>query len=343
MNASDVMTRDVISVSPLASLRDIAALLATRRISAVPVITEAGELVGMVSEGDLIGGSKGDQQTRRDWWLELLAEGELLNADYLASLRPAATRASDVMSAPVITVADSTELSDIARLLEEYHIKRVPVVRDGRVCGIVSRADLVRALASVSSPTDGLPSQTGNRLFGAIASIENRVKAHHVPGPAAAPIVAPATPANTVINAQRFRELSAAYRQREHQHHDDLQRTAAEHLQAEIKELAEHHVDETYWHDTLMRARESAERGESEYQLLRFPNALCSDGGRAINAPSADWPRTLRGEPAEIYLRWEHDLKPHGFHLTARVLEFPRGFPGDIGLFLSWGNRDNPR
>jgi hypothetical protein len=71
--------------------------------------------------------------------------------------------------------------------------------------------------------------------------------------------------------------------------------------------------------------------------LLRFPSQLCSDGGRAINVTEPDWPATLRGEAAEIYLRWERHLKPHGFHLTARVLEFPGGMPGDIGLFLSWG------
>ena len=70
--------------------------------------------------------------------------------------------------------------------------------------------------------------------------------------------------------------------------------------------------------------------------LLRFPSAVCSDGGRAINVTEADWPTTLRGEAAETYLRWERDLKPRGFHLTARVLDFPGGVPGDIGLLLVW-------
>jgi len=71
--------------------------------------------------------------------------------------------------------------------------------------------------------------------------------------------------------------------------------------------------------------------------LLRLPSQLCSDGDRAVNAPRADWPKTLRGEAAEIYLRWERDLKPHGFGISARVLDFPGGMPGDIGLFLVWG------
>jgi len=60
------------------------------------------------------------------------------------------------------------------------------------------------------------------------------------------------------------------------------------------------------------------------------------NGGRAVNAPDKSWPETLRGEAAEIYLRWERDLKSGGFHLGARVVEFPEGIPGDIGLFLVW-------
>ena len=71
--------------------------------------------------------------------------------------------------------------------------------------------------------------------------------------------------------------------------------------------------------------------------ILRFPGDLCSDGGRAINVPEPDSQATLRGEPAEAYLRYERELKPLGFHLIARVLDFPNGFIGDVGLFLHWG------
>jgi len=71
--------------------------------------------------------------------------------------------------------------------------------------------------------------------------------------------------------------------------------------------------------------------------LLRFPSQVCSDGGRAVNVPDPGWPSTLRGEAAEIYLRWSHDLQPQGFHLSARVVDFPDGMPGDIGMFLVWG------
>jgi hypothetical protein len=65
---------------------------------------------------------------------------------------------------------------------------------------------------------------------------------------------------------------------------------------------------------------------------------VCSDHGRAVNAPDPDWPATLRGLPAQLYLRWKEELRPRGFGLTARVVDFPDGLPGDVGLFLSWGS-----
>ncbi|HTT81575.1 MAG TPA: hypothetical protein VMF86_18055, partial [Stellaceae bacterium] len=82
---------------------------------------------------------------------------------------------------------------------------------------------------------------------------------------------------------------------------------------------------------------EAAEHGERDFMLLRFPSDLCADGGRAINSALPEWPATLRGEAAELYRRWESGLKPRGFHLVARILDFPDGKPGDIGLFLGWG------
>ena len=87
----------------------------------------------------------------------------------------------------------------------------------------------------------------------------------------------------------------------------------------------------------MHNARQAAENGQKEFMLLGFPSQLCSDGGRAINALEPNSPRTLRGGAAQIYMRWERNLKPHGFRLTARMLDFPGGIPGDIGLFLAWG------
>lgn len=97
------------------------------------------------------------------------------------------------------------------------------------------------------------------------------------------------------------------------------------------------HISEDAWRNLIHAARTPAEQGQKECQLLRFPSQLCSDGGRAINVLDPDWPATLLGEAAEVYLRWSQDLKPHGFHLAARILDFPDGMPGDVGLFLVWG------
>jgi CBS domain-containing protein len=155
MKARDVMTSAVTSIGPDTPVGAIARLLRDHGISAVPVVEEAVAPIGMVSEGDLIGRDETDREARRDWWLTLLAEGETLNADFLASLRAPERRARDVMTAPVVTVGEEIEVGEIARLLTAYRIKRVPVLRDGRITGIVSRADLVRALAEAQTKPTG--------------------------------------------------------------------------------------------------------------------------------------------------------------------------------------------
>ncbi len=147
MQASDMMTRNVVAVRPEAGLREVARVLLEHGISAVPVIDALGKLVGMVSEGDLIGRDDARRKARRDWWLALLAEGEELNPDFLATLRDPDRAAQEVMSSPVVTVGETASPREMARLLADHHIKRVPVVREGKVVGIVSRADLLRAFA----------------------------------------------------------------------------------------------------------------------------------------------------------------------------------------------------
>ncbi len=144
MQAHEIMTKDVVTVSPDTPTSQIAQRLLEHKISAVPVIDSSGIVIGMVSEGDLIGRSDVDREGRRDWWLSLLAEGEALHPDFLASLRHPKLTAGDVMSAPVVTITGKTEHIEIARLLATHRIKRVPVMQDGRLIGIVSRADLLR-------------------------------------------------------------------------------------------------------------------------------------------------------------------------------------------------------
>ena len=147
MKAREIMNSAVVAVGPDTPINDIARTLREHAISAVPVVDHAGSPVGMVSEGDLIGRDEVDREARLDWWLTLLAEGEALNPEFLASIHPPERRARDVMTAPVVTIGEETEIEEVARLLTAHRIKRVPVLRDGRIVGIVSRADLVKALA----------------------------------------------------------------------------------------------------------------------------------------------------------------------------------------------------
>jgi CBS domain-containing protein len=147
MKARDIMRDSVISVGPDLGVHDAAKLLHEKGISAVPVVDDEGRPVGMISEGDLIGRNEADREARRDWWLGLLAEGEMLNPDYLANLRAPDRRVQEIMVSPVISVSEETDVSEIAQLLIAHRIKRVPVVRDGRIVGIVSRADLVQKVA----------------------------------------------------------------------------------------------------------------------------------------------------------------------------------------------------
>ena len=142
MDAFDVMTTAVIAVSPDTPTQRIAELLLEHGISAVPVVDDNGEVAGMVSEGDLLRFSEEDREARRDWWLAILAEGESLNPQFIATITDHKRAARDIMSAPVVTVTEHTDVSEIGKLLATYRIKRVPVLRDGRIVGIVSRADL---------------------------------------------------------------------------------------------------------------------------------------------------------------------------------------------------------
>jgi len=148
MNARDVMSEPVVSVHPDTSTREIARLLVEKGISAVPVVNDDGAPIGMVSEGDLIHPERAVRESRRQSWLEILAEGQPISSELLAWLHSQNHSARAVMSAPPITVSEDTELREIARLFVTHRIKRVPVVRDGRVTGIVARGDLLRALAS---------------------------------------------------------------------------------------------------------------------------------------------------------------------------------------------------
>jgi CBS-domain-containing membrane protein len=145
MKAKDLMTTDVITVGPDATVRHVAQLLLRHRISAVPVVDGDGKLVGIVSEGDLMRRAEVGTEPHRSWWLDLLARPESIALDYV---RSHARLVGDVMTRRVITVDEDEPVSRIATVLEEKRIKRVPVCKDGRLVGIVSRADLLHGIAT---------------------------------------------------------------------------------------------------------------------------------------------------------------------------------------------------
>lgn len=111
----------------------------------------------------------------------------------------------------------------------------------------------------------------------------------------------------------------------------DLMKTLAEPIEVTPEKLAE--VSRTL----ASKLRTAAERGETELMVMRFPNLLCTDKGRAINNNEEGWPETLTGRPRQAYEFWRDHLKPANYRLKAMVIEWPQGMPGDIGFFLSWG------
>jgi hypothetical protein len=139
------------------------------------------------------------------------------------------------------------------------------------------------------------------------------------------------------LDADDFQELNQRFAQDKKKQHVEQREAVAEKRRERVEELLHRHVDEERWTELMRRAREAAKAGNTDFELLRFPSQLCADGGRAINIAEEGWPETLRGEALDIYHRFENDLRPQGFHLTAKILDFPGGFPGDAGLFLTWG------
>jgi CBS domain-containing protein len=147
MQAEDVMTRTVVSVDPGQQVGEIAALMLEHQISAVPVVDGSGKLIGMVSEGDLMRRAELATEKQRSWWLRLFVGDDYLAHEFVKSH---GLRARDVMTRKVVTVEEATPVADIVNLLEEHGIKRVPVMRDGKIVGIVTRANLLRALAAAA-------------------------------------------------------------------------------------------------------------------------------------------------------------------------------------------------
>lgn len=155
MRAKDIMTTNVATITPDTGVGEIAQILIDNKISGVPVVDAAGTTVGMVSEGDLLQQAGLAGEVRRSWWLHLVSAPEQDAKDFVKSH---GRRAADIMTTDVVSITEDTTTAEIARLLEERRIKRVPVLRDGALVGIVSRGNLLHALAGHRDDGPAAPS-----------------------------------------------------------------------------------------------------------------------------------------------------------------------------------------
>ncbi|AMV47714.1 CBS domain-containing protein [Paraburkholderia caribensis] len=172
MRAIDVMTTSVIFAHPDMTVQEAARTLAEQHISGMPVVDEKGGLVGMITEGDLLHRAEiGTGMPKRAWWLDLLASTRELASEYV---REHSHKVSDLMTTAVVVVDEDTSVGEIAELLERHRIKRVPVVKDGRITGLVSRANLIRALASIVAAPDAAASADDLSIRdGIVAALKN--------------------------------------------------------------------------------------------------------------------------------------------------------------------------
>lgn len=146
MNAADVMTQSaLVTVTPRTTIADAAGLMLQHRISGLPVVDEKGQLLGIVTEGDLLRRTETGTERRHKPWLELLLGPGRLAQEYVDAH---AQFVSEVMTRDVVSVTPQSPLSEVVRLMERRNVKRLPVLEAGRLAGIISRANLVRALVN---------------------------------------------------------------------------------------------------------------------------------------------------------------------------------------------------
>lgn len=161
MFVETVMTSPVISISPSTTIAEAARLMLSHRISGLPVVSEDGALIGMVSEGDFLRRSELGTEQKRSWWLELFSSHGQAAEDYV---RAHGRKVGEVMTKGVFTTNKEASLEEVVDLMSRHGIKRLPVVENGKLIGIVSRSDLLRALARA------LPGE------GAVVSDDERIR-----------------------------------------------------------------------------------------------------------------------------------------------------------------------
>ena len=161
MKALDVMVRDVVTVKPDDEVAEAVKLLAEYDISALPVVDDGSNVVGIISEADLLHRQEIATEKHRPWWLEAVTPASTLAGEFAKSH---GRRVAEIMSTDVISAAEETPLGEIATMLERHRIKRVPVLRGGKLVGIVSRSNLIEALASSRAPASGAGAEADRKI-----------------------------------------------------------------------------------------------------------------------------------------------------------------------------------
>jgi len=170
MRVKDVMTPNVICIGADESVLKAARLMLQNRISGLPVVDKEGELVGMVTEGDFLRRGELGTQRQRPKWLEFIVGPGKLAQEYTHS---SGRKVEDIMTPDPWTIGQDEALEAVVDAMERHHVKRLPVTRSGRMVGIVSRANLMHALASLSrdvpAPPPGGDSAIRDKILAAIA------------------------------------------------------------------------------------------------------------------------------------------------------------------------------
>jgi len=171
MKARDVMTTNVISIAPDSSILEALRLMLQHRISGLPVIDSRNNLVGIVTEGDFLRRAETGTERKRSRWLEFLAGPGRLAHDYVHSH---GCKIDEIMTSDVQTAAEDTELDDIVAMMERFRIKRLPILRGREVVGIVSRANLLHALAGLAREVAPSPKSDETIRDGIIAELDRQ-------------------------------------------------------------------------------------------------------------------------------------------------------------------------
>lgn len=330
--ARDVMTTPVVTIGPDETARAAAEAMLRLRVSGLPVVDSEGRPLGVVSEGDFRFADAATRERQREAWVKILSGGQDMAGEYLDTLDREAETVRQIMARPALCVDEDASVAEVGDLMGAHRVKRILVLRAGAVVGVVTRADLLRFFA----PEESAPARPVTPEVFDAARQGARVRLKQLKRAEAAPPAAPEIPEGGATAAE-LKAMVNQFEQGKSRVKDEAQRQAKEKRDELVKELLASRFSDQELAHLMTLAREAARRGETGVAALTFPAALCMDGGRAINLPDPQWPATLRGKAADFFLRWDKDLRPLGFALSARIATFPDGFPGDAELSLVWG------